>query len=334
MPTEQIDHMKELSDRLTQGIKELFSSDRYRDYLTTASKFHQYSSRNAMLIYLQKPNATYVAGFNAWNNMQRSINKGETGIRILVPIPHKKTVNVNHDEHGRPLPFPQQKEITTTSFRPAYVFDVSQTNGRELPKLVTQMMGQVHDYSTLMESLQQISPYPIVFGALDDGVNGRCNYSTQQVVLRENLSQEQAIKTAIHEIAHAKLHGGGNVDRATSELQAESVAYMVCQHFNIDSSQFSFGYIVGWGKDKAVSELQSSLEVIQKTARDIIFNTEKALSMKRTVEKTVEPKIEQEKVKEKKPRVTERLNSAKKKCVQQPASNIQQNPKKQRSTER
>ncbi|MEG0541169.1 MAG: ArdC family protein, partial [Angelakisella sp.] len=161
MAEQRDERMAELTQKLEQGVKDVFSSDKYRDYLNTMSKFHRYSFRNSILIHLQKPDATYVAGFNAWKTMERSVSKGEKGIQILAPAPYKKTVMVTQDERGNPLPEPEEKEVTVTAFRPAYVFDVSQTQGKELPRLVTQLAGQVVDYDKLLHGLWEAAPCPV-----------------------------------------------------------------------------------------------------------------------------------------------------------------------------
>lgn len=266
------DKMKALTDMLETGTKAVFESERYKEYLGVMAKFHRYSSRNSMLILLQKPEASYVAGFGAWKSMERSVNKGEKGIQILAPAPYQKTVEVTCDEGGKLLPEPQTKEVTVTAFRPAYVFDVLQTQGKELPRLVTQLMGTVPEHDELMSALFQASPCPVAFEAMEGNTNGYYNFVEQRIAIREGLSEEQTIKTLVHEISHAKLGHGDkpNMDRQTGEVQAESVAYVVCQHLGIDSSQYSFGYIAGWSKDKELPQLHSSLEVIQKTAQDII----------------------------------------------------------------
>lgn len=265
--------MKALTDMLEQGTKDVFESERYKEYLGVMAKFHRYSSRNSLLILLQNPDASHVAGFGAWKSMGRSVNKGEKGIQILAPAPYQKRVEVTRDENGKLLPEPQTKEVTVTAFRPAYVFDVSQTKGKELPRLVEQLMGSVPEHDKMMRCLREVSPCPIQFeGSMRGKANGYYEPTKNYIAIRMGISEEQTIKTMIHEIAHAKLGHGNNptMDRRTEEVQAESVAYVVCQHFGIDSSQYSFGYIAGWSKDKELPQLQSSLEVIQKTARGVI----------------------------------------------------------------
>lgn len=271
--------MEALTALLETGIKAIFESQRYKEYLGVVAKFHRYSARNTLLILLQKPDASYVAGFGAWKSMERSVNKGEKGIQILAPAPYKKTVEVTRGEDGELLQKPQRKAVTITAFRPAYVFDVSQTQGRELPRLVTQLMGTVAAHDELMWALCQASPCVVTFEPMEGSKNGYYNFTDQRIALREGNSQEQTIKTLVHEIAHARLgHGSNpNTDRHTCEVQAESVAYIVCQHLGIDSAQYSFGYIAQWSKDKELPQLHASLEVIQKTAGEIIGRVDEVL---------------------------------------------------------
>lgn len=274
----QADRVKELADQLKAGVQDLFSSGKYAEYLNTLSRFHRYSFRNSMLIYLQNPDATRVAGFSTWKTLGRSVNKGEKGLQILAPSPYKITVEATKDEYGNPLPNPEIKEIQRMAFKVAYVFDVSQTNGQEMPALAHRLTGEVGEYDRLMAALRKVSPYQIAFEPIARAsTNGFCDYETRRIVIREGLSQEQAVKTAVHEIAHALMHSSKAVaerDRQTFEVQAESVAYVVCQHFGIDSSQYSFGYVAGWSGSVQMEVLEQSLTVIQNGALQIIDSTE------------------------------------------------------------
>ncbi|MEG0852937.1 MAG: ArdC family protein, partial [Angelakisella sp.] len=287
MAEQRDERMAELTQKLEQGVKDVFSSDRYRDYLNTMSKFHRYSFRNSILIHLQKPDATYVAGFNAWKTMERSVSKGEKGIQILAPAPYKKTVMVTQDERGNPLPEPEEKEVTVTAFRPAYVFDVSQTQGKELPRLVTQLAGQVVDYDKLLHGLWEAAPCPVAFEDIKSNANGYYQPEENRIAIKMGMSQEQTIKTTIHEIAHAKFEHGIETDRQMAEVQAESVAYVVCQHFGIDSSQYSFGYVASWSQGKDSSILKDCLASIQTVAKDIIGDVEISTGRDRTMEREV-----------------------------------------------
>ncbi len=265
------ERMKEITDKLEAGVKEVFSGGRYAAYLQTMSKFPRYSFRNTMLIYLQNPGATRVAGFQTWKSLGRSVNKGETGLQILAPSPYKKTIEVTHDEDGNQLPQPQQKQITIPAFKPVAVFDISQTSGKELPHLTQKLTGDIQEYEALLQCLRELSPYPIVFEEMSGSTNGYCSHEKQVIAIRTGLSQQQTIKTGIHELAHALLgHHIGEIARDTAEVQAESVAFITCEHFGIDSSQYSFGYVAAWSAGKETAELQKSLTVIQEKSTEII----------------------------------------------------------------
>lgn len=271
----QADKVKALTDQLKEGVQDVFSSGKYAEYLNTLSRFHRYSFRNSMLIYLQNPDATRVAGFNAWKTLGRSINKGEKGLQILAPSPYKITIDATHDENGNLLPEPVKKQVQRMAFKVTYVFDVSQTSGKELPELAHWLTGDVGEYERMMAALQKISPYPISFQPIEGSANGYCSHRRQCIVIREGVSQEQAIKTTVHEIAHALLHKPDiERDSQAFEVQAESVAYIVCQHFGIDSSQYSFGYVAGWSGSVQLEVLEQSLTVIQNGAAQIIESTE------------------------------------------------------------
>lgn len=274
----QADKVKALTEQLKEGVQEVFRSGKYAEYLSVLSRFHRYSFRNSMLIYLQNPNATYVAGFQRWKTLERSVNKGEKGLQILAPAPYKVTVEVTHDENGNPLPEPVKQEVQRMSFKVTYVFDISQTSGKELPELAHRLTGQVGEYDRLMRALKKISPYPIVVEPIEGGANGYCSHKQQRIAIREGLSQEQTVKTTIHELAHVLLHTPDvERDRQAFEVQAESVAYVVCQHFGVDSSQYSFGYVAGWSGSVELEVLEQSLTVIQNGALQIIDSTEFAL---------------------------------------------------------
>ncbi len=280
----QADRVKALTEQLKAGVQDIFSSGKYAEYLGTLSRFHRYSYRNSMLIYLQNPDATRVAGFNSWKTLGRSVNKGEKGLQILAPSPYKVTVEETKDEYGNPLSEPQKKEVQRMAFKVTHVFDISQTSGKELPALAHRLTGQVGEYDRLMSVLRKVSPYPIAFEEISRAsVNGYCDYEAKRIVIRESVSQEQAVKTAVHEMAHALLHSsktGEERDRQAFEVQAESVAYVVCQHFGIDSSQYSFGYVAGWSGSIQMEVLEQSLTVIQTGALRIIDSTEMELMVR------------------------------------------------------
>ena len=283
------ERLREITDGIEQGIKELFESEKYMRYLSVMSRFHRYSVNNTMLIYMQKPDATLVAGFSKWRDtFHRTVKKGEKGIQILAPIPYKKKVETEKvDAAGQPAigpdgkPMKEIQEIDATLFRVAYVFDVSQTEGKELPTIgVAELGGDVVNYDKMLEGLRQVSPVPIGFEEIAAGAKGYYSPAESRIAIQQGMSELQTIKTAIHEIAHAKLHAvtpdekaapEDKKDRRTKEVEAESIAYTVCQHFGIDTSDYSFGYVAGWSSGKEMKELRASMEVIRGTAHEIIL---------------------------------------------------------------
>ena len=289
--------VQEITEKLEQGIKELFESEKYKTYLNTMSKFHNYSFNNTMLIAMQKPDATLVAGFKAWQkNFDRHVKKGEKGIRILAPAPYKIkeeqekldpiTGEIMLDKNG--MPITEEVEIKIPAFRVVPVFDVSQTDGKELPDIgVNELSGSVEDYEDFMQALTEVSPVPITYEDIDGDAKGYFHTTDHRIAIQEGMSQSQTVKTAIHEVAHAKLHDREqnqdidtvlDKDRNTKEVEAESVAYTVCQHFGIDTSDYSFGYIAGWSSDRDMKELKSSLDTIRKTASELITGIEDRLA--------------------------------------------------------
>ena len=289
--------VQEITEKLEQGIKELFESEKYKTYLNTMSRFHNYSFNNTMLIAMQKPDATLVAGFKAWQkNFDRHVKKGEKGIRILAPAPYKikeeqekfdpVTGEIMLDKNG--MPVTEEVEIKIPAFRVVPVFDVSQTDGKELPDIgVNELSGSVEDYEDFMQALTEVSPVPISYEDIDGDAKGYFHTTDHRIAIQEGMSQSQTVKTAIHEVAHAKLHDRErnqdidavlDKDRNTKEVEAESVAYTVCQHFGIDTSDYSFGYIAGWSSDRDMKELKSSLDTIRKTASELITGIEDRLA--------------------------------------------------------
>ena len=277
--------LKEITDKLEQGIQDLFDSEKYTSYLKTMSKFHNYSFRNTLLIVMQNPQASYVAGYGAWQTkFKRQVRKGEKGIKIFAPAPYKKTVEEKtFDKDGNA--HIEEKEIVVPAFKLTTVFDISQTEGEDLPMLGTdRLVGNVSDYGKFFETLKNISPVPISFEDIQDGANGYYHQIEKRIAVQENMSEVQTVKTTVHEIAHAKLHAipenkdeAVKIDRRTREVQAESVAYTVCQHFGIDTSDYSFGYIAGWSSGRETEELKQSLEVIRNTAAEFIDAIENKL---------------------------------------------------------
>ena len=276
------DKMKEITDRLEQGILGIYESDRYADYLRTMSKFHDYSLNNTILIAMQGGNL--VKGYKQWEKeFDRHVKPGEKAIKILAPSPFtvKKQVEKIDPNTQKPVfdkdgkPVTEEKEIKIPAFRVVSVFDVSQTEGKELPTLTYELTGNVEQYKDFFAALEKTSPFAMGFEALSGGVKGRCNYEEKRIIINEGMDELQNIKTAIHEIAHATLHdidkdAPERPDRRTREVQAESVAYAVCQHYGLDTSDYSFGYIAGWSSVKELAELKGSLETIRSTAASLI----------------------------------------------------------------
>ena len=276
------DKMKEITDRLEQGILGLYESDRYADYLRTMSKFHDYSLNNTILIAMQGGNL--VKGYKQWEKeFDRHVKPGEKAIKILAPSPFtvKKQVEKIDPDTQKPVfdkdgkPVTEEKEIKIPAFRVVSVFDISQTEGKELPALTYELTGNVEQYKDFFAALEKTSPFAMGFEALSGGVKGRCNYEEKRIIINEGMDELQNIKTAIHEIAHATLHDTAlampeRPDRRTREVQAESVAYAVCQHYGLDTSDYSFGYIAGWSSGKELAELKGSLETIRSTAASLI----------------------------------------------------------------
>ena len=295
----QRDRIKEITDGIEQGIKDMFNSDNFRQYLRTMSRFHHYSLNNIILIQQQCPHATHVAGFTKWKNeFGRNVRKGEKGIKILAPAPVKKKIEMTKidpdtqmaakDENGNDIV--EEKEIKLPFFKVVSVFDVSQTDGRPLPAIVSTLDGRVEKYDIFLEALKRSSPVPIDFKPLQSNLDGYFSPRDQAITLREDMSEVQTVCAAVHEIAHAKLHDYANQPaveveegvfeepehkgRRTEEVEAESVAYSVCQYFNIETAENSFGYIASWSLGKELKELRESLETINRTASELITDME------------------------------------------------------------
>ena len=277
------DKVKEITDRLEQGVQAIFDSDRYKEFLTAMSKFHDYSLNNTILIAMQGGNL--VKGYRQWEKeFDRHVKPGEKAIKILAPAPYKvkkEREKIDPDTKmpvigadGKPVM--ETQEITIPAYKVVSVFDVSQTEGKELPNLsVSELTGDVEQYRDFFAALERTSPFAIAFETLDGGAKGRCYYEENRIAIHEGMSELQNIKTAIHEISHATMHDTApddptRPDRRTREVQAESVAYAVCQHYGLDTSDYSFGYVAGWSSGKELSELKGSLETIRSTAAKLI----------------------------------------------------------------
>ena len=278
------DRMKEITDRLETGIQELFESDRFRAYLDTMARFHNYSFNNTILIAMQ--GGQLVAGYNKWRDeFHRNVKKGEKGIKIFAPAPYKVKKDVPKlDAQGQPVKdkdgntVTEQKEVQVPAFKIVSVFDVSQTEGEPLPSLgVEELTGSVEQYQDFFKALEQTSPVPIGFEDIPGGSHGYYHLTEKRIAIQEGMSELQTLKTAIHEIAHSKLHAidpeapaTDRPDSRTREVQAESVAYTVCQHYGLDTSDYSFGYVAGWSSGRDLKELKASLETIRATAHELI----------------------------------------------------------------
>lgn len=294
------ERIKEITAGIEKGIMELFESDRYRNYLTTMSRFHRYSLNNVMLIHAQRPDATLVAGFSKWkNSFGRHVKKGEKGIQILAPTSYKIKVDKEKldpdtklpmlDDEGKPIT--EEKEVTIPMFKVVSVFDVSQTEGKPLPQISFRLTGDVAQYEVFMEALRRTSQVPITIEPMEPGMDGYFSLTKQAIFLREGMSQVQTVCAAIHEMAHSRLHNyekmteladdgetilvPGEKNRNTEEVEAESISYAVCQYFGIETSDNSFGYIAAWSQGKELKELRASLETINRTSSELISVIEK-----------------------------------------------------------
>ena len=299
--------MSKIQERLLSSTKEIFESEKYAEYIATMAKFPHYSINNCILIASQCPTASLVCGYKKWQtDFNRTVNKNEHGIMIIAPIKFKTDVEEPmFDENARPVIDEngrQKKEVVKRefqSFRPAYVFDIQQTSGDPIPTLATLLDASVDDFEELKEIVMKVSPVPVEFSADTGGANGYYSATQKKIVIKEGLPELQTIKTMIHECAHARLGHGGEDDkwdRESKEVQAESVAYWVASMLNLDTSDYSFGYIAGWSKNKEVSELKENLELIKTTADEI------------------SSLIEEELIRRKEERLEEVVTPAKKKC--------------------
>ena len=307
------DRMKEITDRLETGIQELFESEHYTAYLTSMAKFHSYSFNNTLLIAMQ--GGQLVAGYNKWrDDFHRNVKRGEKGIKILAPAPYKvKKEMPKLDEQGQPVmdkdgkPLTEVQETEVPAFKIVSVFDVSQTEGEPLPSIgVDELAGNVEQYEDFFKALEQTSPVPMAFEDIPGGSHGYYHLTEKRIAIQENMSELQTLKTAIHEIAHAKLHAidpeapvteqADRPDSRTREVQAESVAYAVCQHYGLDTSDYSFGYVAGWSSGKDLKELRASLETIRATAHELITTIDghlAELQQQRQAQQAVEQTVEQ-----------------------------------------
>lgn len=269
--------IKELSESIENGTKDVFKSDKYKKYLNTMAKFHNYSFRNLLLIFSQNPEATCVAGFTTWkNSFKRTVNKGEKGIKIFAPAPvkikveeHKKDNNGNYIySNGKKVI--EQVDKVIPKYKITHVFDVSQTSGEPIPSLVDELKGKVNDYDTFKRSLINVTDFEVVFKGLESE-RGYCSIKNKVIAINEGMSELQTIKTMIHEVAHSMLHSNTEEKtRSSVEIEAESVAYVVSSYYGLDVSEYSFNYLASWSKDKELTDLKSSLDIIQKGSSELI----------------------------------------------------------------
>ena len=277
--------MDSIMQSLESGVEELFTSNRYQEFLKTMAKFHNYSFNNTMLIAMQRPDATLVTSYKNWQSMGRQVMKGEKGITIIAPAPYKKMKEKEVlDENQRPImgtdgkPKTEKVEVTVPHFKAVTVFDIAQTSGEPIQTLAPELLtAAVQDFDSFMQAIQKISPVPIRFDEIDGNANGYYHNADKEIVIKKGLSESQTLKTTIHETAHAKLHDkeimeslGVEKDRLTKEVEAESVAYCVCSSFGLDTSDYSFPYIAGWSSSREMKEMKASMDVIRKTAGEMI----------------------------------------------------------------
>ena len=294
------ERLQQITAGIEQGIKELFESEKYMRYLSVMSRFHRYSVNNTMLIYMQKPDATLVAGYNKWKNQfERHVKKGEHGITIIAPTPFKKKIEEQKldpdtkapilDAEGKAVM--EEREVEIPMFRPVKVFDVSQTDGKPLPELASSLSGNVQNYEAFMEALRRSAPVPLSVEPMAANMDGYFSPDQQRIAIREGMSEVQTVSAAVHEIAHSKLHNYAKAqeeaaragdkeppkkkDRNTEEVEAESISYAVCQYYGIQTGENSFGYIANWSQGKELPELRASLETINKAAGELIADIDR-----------------------------------------------------------
>jgi Zn-dependent peptidase ImmA (M78 family) len=307
MAKDQKEKVKELTEKLHEGIKNLFESDRYRDYLKTMAKFHNYSFNNSLLIWAQRPDASAVAGYRAWQtNFGRTVNTGSKGIMIYEPASYKRTLREKVlDQDGNPIKdkdgndVTREVERTFPTFKVGYVFAYEDTSGKPLPSIVSILDKDVDNFDAVMDALRKISPAPIRFADFDGSANGYYDLVKREIVVKASLPQAQKIKTAVHEISHSILHDkidglDQEADKRSMEVSAESVAFVVCSWLGMDTSEYSFGYVGGWSAGKELKELQQKMEVIRSTASMIISGLDGELMQQQQIVQEEEIEEEQE----------------------------------------
>ena len=287
------DELHQITDKLEKGVKDVFQSDKYKQFLNVMAKFPRYSVNNIMLIMMQRPDAQLCQSFTGWKQMGRYVKKGEKGISILAPAPYKiEREQTKLDEKGRPVfdadgePVKEKVEVTIRAFKVVKTFDLSQTDGKELPAIgPSELVGNIEGYPKLLQALQEISPVPVSFELIDGDAKGFYHLEDKKIVVQDGMSEVQTIKTLLHEMAHQKLHDKDNVPEAKDisrngkEVEAESVAYVVCQHYGINTSDYSFSYVAGWTEGKETPELKASLDKIRQTASEFIYQIDQKMEV-------------------------------------------------------
>ena len=287
------DELHQITDKLEKGVKDVFQSDKYKQFLNVMAKFPRYSVNNTMLIMMQRPDAQLCQSFTGWKQMGRYVKKGEKGISILAPAPYKiEREQIKLDDKGRPVfdadgePVKEKVEVTIRAFKVVKTFDLAQTDGKELPMIgPNELVGSIDGYPKLLQALQEISPVPVSFELIDGGAKGYYNLENKSIVIQDGMSEVQTIKTLLHEMAHQKLHDKDTVPEAKDitrngkEVEAESVAYVVCQHYGINTSDYSFSYVAGWSEGKETPELKTSLDKIRQTASEFIYQIDQRMEV-------------------------------------------------------
>ena len=285
--------MEQMKQKLEAGVKDVFQGENYKAYLDFCAKMPRYSINNQILIMMQKPDATMCQSFTGWKEMGRFVKKGEKGIRVMAPAPYKMEREQDKmGADGKPVldkdgePVKEVVEVKVNAFKPVSTFDISQTEGEPVPRLgVDELTGSVEGYATLMEAIKQTSPVPISFENIESGAKGYFQVEENRIAIQEGMSEAQTVKTALHEASHASLHNkeAMNADsdkksRNQKECEGETVAYVVCQHYGIDTSEYSFPYVAGWSSDKEVPELKASLDTIRRAASDLIVKIDEKIA--------------------------------------------------------
>lgn len=285
--------MDQMAEKLEAGVKDVFRGENYKAYLDFCAKMPRYSINNQILIMMQKPDATMCQSFTGWKEMGRFVKKGEKGIRVMAPAPYKVEREQDKlDASGKPVmdadgePVKETVEVKINAFKPVSTFDISQTEGEPIPQLgVDELVGSVDGYATLMEAIKQASPVPITFEQIESGAKGYFHVEENRIAIQDGMSEAQTVKTALHEASHATLHSkeamsadSDKKSRSQKECEAESVAYVVCQHFGVDTAEYSFPYVAGWSSDKEVPELKASLDTIRRAAADLIVKIDEKIA--------------------------------------------------------